>query len=69
MPLLVGFGRVGSLLGEITWRRGFRWWSSKTSRTRVDELRERDLRRAFGNAANEEIGESGAFRTAPAGCC
>ncbi len=27
--LLVGFGRVGSLLGENYWRRGFRWWLSK----------------------------------------
>ncbi len=27
--LLVGFGRVGSLLGEKLRRRGFRWWLSK----------------------------------------
>jgi CPA2 family monovalent cation:H+ antiporter-2 len=53
--LLVGFGRVGSLLGEKLIAQGIPLVVIETSRTRVDELRERGVRAVLGNAANEEI--------------
>lgn len=53
--LLVGYGRVGSLLGEKLMAAGIPLVVIETSRTRVDELRERGIRAVLGNAANEEI--------------
>ena len=53
--LLVGFGRVGSLLGEKLMAQGVPLVVIETSRTRVDELRARGIRAVLGNAANEEI--------------
>lgn len=53
--LLVGFGRVGDLLGEKLMAQGIPLVVIETSRTRVDELRERGIRAVLGNAANEEI--------------
>ncbi|WP_435929350.1 YbaL family putative K(+) efflux transporter [Dryocola sp. BD613] len=53
--LLVGFGRVGSLLGEKLMAQGIPLVVVETSRSRVDELRERGIRAVLGNAANEEI--------------
>ena len=53
--LLVGFGRVGSLLGEKLLASDIPLVVIETSRTRVDELRERGVRAVLGNAANEEI--------------
>ncbi|MBB3324086.1 YbaL family putative K(+) efflux transporter [Atlantibacter sp. RC6] len=53
--LLVGYGRVGSLLGEKLMEQGIPLVVVETSRTRVDELRERGIRTVLGNAANEEI--------------
>ncbi|MDI4516588.1 cation:proton antiport protein, partial [Escherichia coli] len=53
--LLVGFGHVGSLLGEKLMAQGILLVVSETSRTRVDELRERGISAVLGNAANEEI--------------
>ena len=52
--LLVGFGRVGSLLGEKLMAQGIPLVVIETSRTRVDELRERNIQAVLGNAANEE---------------
>ncbi len=40
----------------------------ETSRTRVDELRERGIRAVLGNAANEEI-MNWRIWIARAGCC
>lgn len=53
--LLVGFGRVGSLLGEKLMAQGIPLVVIETSRSRVDELRARGIRAVLGNAANEEI--------------
>ncbi|MEA1065771.1 YbaL family putative K(+) efflux transporter [Erwinia sp. HR93] len=53
--LLVGFGRVGSLLGERLIERDEPLVVIETSRARVDGLRERGIRAVLGNAANEEI--------------
>lgn len=53
--LLVGFGRVGSLLGQQLIDQGVPLVVIETSRSRVDELRERGIRAVLGNAANEEI--------------
>ncbi|WP_336984597.1 NAD-binding protein, partial [Cedecea sp. VD21] len=53
--LLVGYGRVGSLLGEKLIAEGVPLVVIETSRSRVDELRERGIRAVLGNAANEEI--------------
>ncbi len=55
--LVVGFGRVGSLLGEKLMAQGIPLVVVETSRTRVDELRERGISAVLGNAANEEIME------------
>lgn len=54
--LLVGFGRVGSLLGEKLMAQGIPLVVVETSRTRVDELRERGISAVLGNAANEDHG-------------
>lgn len=53
--LLVGYGRVGSLLGEKLMEQGIPLVVVETSRTRVDDLRSRGIRAVLGNAANEEI--------------
>ena len=53
--LLVGYGRVGSLLGEKLMALGIPLVVVETSRSRVDDLRERGIRAVLGNAANEEI--------------
>ena len=53
--LLVGYGRVGSLIGEKLMEQGIPLVVVETSRTRVDELRSRGIRAVLGNAANEEI--------------
>lgn len=53
--LLVGYGRVGSLLGQRLIEQGVPLVVIETSRNRVDELRERGVRAVLGNAANEEI--------------
>ena len=51
----MGFGRVGSLLGERLIERDEPLVVIETSRARVDGLRERGIRAVLGNAANEEI--------------
>ncbi len=51
----IGYGRVGSLLGEKLLASDIPLVVIETSRTRVDELRERGVRAVLGNAANEEI--------------
>lgn len=53
--LLVGFGRVGGLLGESLIAQGVPLVVIETSRARVDALRERGICAVLGNAANEEI--------------
>ncbi len=53
--LLVGYGRVGSLIGEKLLSKGVPLVVIETSRSRVDALRERGIRAVLGNAANEEI--------------
>ncbi len=53
--LLVGYGRVGSLIGEKLLSKGVALVVIETSRSRVDALRERGIRAVLGNAANEEI--------------
>ncbi|WP_058911593.1 YbaL family putative K(+) efflux transporter [Entomohabitans teleogrylli] len=53
--LLVGFGRVGRLLGEKLMEQDIPLVVIESSRTRVDELRSRGIRAVLGNAANEEI--------------
>ena len=53
--LLVGYGRVGSLLGERLLAQNIPLVVVETSRSRVDDLRERGIRAVLGNAANEEI--------------
>lgn len=53
--LLVGYGRVGSLIGEKLLSQGVPLVVIETSRSRVDALRERGIRAVLGNAANEEI--------------
>ncbi|EPJ7366524.1 YbaL family putative K(+) efflux transporter [Pluralibacter gergoviae] len=53
--LLVGYGRVGSLLGEKLIAQNIPLVVIETSRTRVDELRNRGVRAVLGNAASEEV--------------
>lgn len=53
--VLVGFGRVGRLLGEKLIAQGTPLVVIEMSRTRVDELRERGINAVLGNAASEEI--------------
>ncbi|WP_038888391.1 YbaL family putative K(+) efflux transporter [Cronobacter dublinensis] len=52
--LLVGYGRVGSLLGEKLIAEGIPLVVVETSRPRVEALRERGIRAVLGNAANEQ---------------
>ncbi|ELZ8932958.1 Kef family K(+) transporter [Cronobacter dublinensis] len=52
--LLVGYGRVGSLLGEKLIAEGIPLVVVETSRPRVEALRERGVRAVLGNAANEQ---------------
>jgi len=52
--LLVGYGRVGNLLGEKLIAEGIPLVVVETSRTRVEALRERGVRAVLGNAANEQ---------------
>lgn len=53
--VVVGFGRVGRLLGEKLIAQGTPVVVIEMSRTRVDELRERGVNAVLGNAASEEI--------------
>ena len=53
--VLVGFGRVGRLLGEKLIAQGTPVVVIEMSRSRVDELRERGVNAVLGNAASEEI--------------
>lgn len=53
--ILVGFGRVGRLLGEKLIAQGIPLVVIEMSRSRVDELRERGINAVLGNAASEEI--------------
>jgi len=53
--VLVGFGRVGRLLGEKLIAQGTPMVVIEMSRTRVDELRGRGINAVLGNAASEEI--------------
>jgi len=53
--VLVGFGRVGRLLGEKLIAQGTPVVVIEMSRTRVDELRGRGINAVLGNAASEEI--------------
>lgn len=53
--VLVGFGRVGRLLGEKLIAQGTPVVVIEMSRSRVDELRERGINAVLGNAASEEI--------------
>ncbi|MBS0848961.1 YbaL family putative K(+) efflux transporter [Citrobacter sp. JGM124] len=53
--VLVGFGRVGRLLGEKLIAQGTPLVVIEMSRNRVDELRERGINAVLGNAASEEI--------------
>jgi CPA2 family monovalent cation:H+ antiporter-2 len=53
--LLVGFGRVGSLLGEKLMAQGCRWWLSKPRVPAWTNCAQRGIRAVLGNAANEEI--------------
>lgn len=53
--LLVGYGRVGSLLGDKLLTQGIPLVVVETARARVDTLRERGIRVVLGNAANDEI--------------
>lgn len=55
--LLVGYGRVGSMLGEKLIAQGIPLVVIETSRILVDELRERGIRAVLGNAANDDIME------------
>lgn len=53
--LLIGYGRVGSLLGEKLLATGVPLVVVETSRSRMDELRGRGVRAVLGNATNEEV--------------
>lgn len=53
--LVVGYGRVGSLLGEKLIAKQVPLVVIETSRARVDALRERGVPAILGNAANEHI--------------
>nr|VUD31540.1 Potassium/proton antiporter RosB [Raoultella sp. NCTC 9187] len=53
--LLSALAASASLLGEKLMAQGIPLVVIETSRTRVDELRERGIRAVLGNAANEEI--------------
>lgn len=53
--LLIGYGRVGSLLGEKLQAAGIPLVVSENSRPRVEALREQGISTVLGNAANQEI--------------
>ena len=53
--LLVGYGRVGSLLGEKLQTAGIPLVVIENSRPRVEALREQGISTVLGNAANQEI--------------
>ncbi|MBV6816393.1 Kef family K(+) transporter [Rahnella sp. PD12R] len=53
--LLVGYGRVGSLLGEKLQAAGIPLVVIENSRPRVEALREQGISTVLGNAANQEI--------------
>lgn len=53
--ILVGYGRVGRLLGEKLIAQGTPLVVIEMSRNRVDELRERGINAVLGNAASAEI--------------
>ena len=55
--VLVGFGRVGSLLGEHLIAEGIPFVVVENSRPRVEGLRERGIPAILGNAAREKIME------------
>lgn len=53
--LLVGYGRVGSLLGEKLQAAGIPLVVIENSRPRVEALREQGISTVLGNAANQEV--------------
>jgi CPA2 family monovalent cation:H+ antiporter-2 len=53
--LLIGYGRVGSLLGAKLTAEGIPLVVIESSRTRVEALREQGIKTVLGNAANSEI--------------
>ncbi|MEE8727615.1 MAG: YbaL family putative K(+) efflux transporter [Rahnella inusitata] len=53
--LLIGYGRVGSLLGEKLQAAGIPLVVIENSRPRVEALREQGISTVLGNAANQEI--------------
>ncbi|MCS3409740.1 YbaL family putative K(+) efflux transporter [Serratia sp. AKBS12] len=53
--LVVGYGRVGSLLGEKLREAGIPMVVIETSRPRVEALREQGVKAVLGNAANVEV--------------
>ncbi|MBU9820673.1 Kef family K(+) transporter [Rahnella sp. Lac-M11] len=53
--LLVGYGRVGSLLGEKLQAAGIPLVVIENSRPRVEALRDQGISTVLGNAANQEI--------------
>ncbi|HEI8867452.1 TPA: Kef family K(+) transporter [Serratia odorifera] len=55
--LVVGYGRVGSLLGEKLREAGIPMVVIETSRPRVEALREQGVKAVLGNAANVEVME------------
>lgn len=55
--LIVGYGRVGSLLGSQLVKQGMPLVVIENSRPRVEALREQGITAVLGNAANQEIME------------
>lgn len=53
--LLVGFGRVGRMVGEELLARGIPLVVVETSHCRIEELRERGILAVLGNASSEEV--------------
>ncbi|QOL13792.1 YbaL family putative K(+) efflux transporter [Dickeya dianthicola] len=53
--LLVGYGRVGSLIGARLYQAGVPMVVIETSRARVDALREQGIRTVLGNATRPDI--------------
>ncbi|BBI91708.1 YbaL family putative K(+) efflux transporter [Serratia symbiotica] len=53
--LVVGYGRVGSLLGSKLAEAGIPLVVVENSRPRVEELREQGIKAVYGNAANPEV--------------
>ncbi|STT53016.1 Potassium/proton antiporter RosB [Klebsiella pneumoniae] len=54
---MVGFGRVGSLLGEKLMAQGIRWWWLKPRAPAWMSYASAGISAVLGNAANEEIME------------